>query len=160
MRFGTKSSKLQLRSVLTIAILTAVCGGLLVTTRIGAAHPQDGRPRRTSQAMQARPATTPTQTGQSPNRNASAVPKPTATPVPSPVTNDGRPKLGDAPPPPRLKPKPTPTPPTEIDEDTTIKVNTQLVNLHVRVIDRNNKPIDDVAQRDFHVFEDGVPQPI
>jgi len=164
MRFGKNSSRLQLRSVLTVAMLLAVCGGLLVTSGIGAAHPQDGRPRRT-QALPAaatRPTATPTPTKtQSPTRNTSAAPAPTATPVPSPVTNDGRPKLlGDAPPPPRLKPKPTPTPPTEIDPDSTLTVNTQLVNLHVRVIDRNNKPIDNVPQRDFHIFEDGVPQSI
>ena len=30
----------------------------------------------------------------------------------------------------------------------------------MRVIDRNNKPIGNVTQREFHVFEDGVPQPI
>ncbi len=161
MRFGKKSSRLQLRSVLTAAMVTAVCGGLLVTSRIGAAHPQDARPRRTQAmpAAAARPTATPTPTSQTPTRNTSAVPAPTATPVPSPV-NDGRPKLGDAPPPPRLKPKPTPTPPTEIDPDSTLTVNTQLVNLHVRVIDRNNKPIDNVPQRDFHIFEDGVPQSI
>jgi len=32
--------------------------------------------------------------------------------------------------------------------------------LHVRVIDRNNKPINNVPQGDFHIFEDGVPQTI
>jgi len=30
----------------------------------------------------------------------------------------------------------------------------------VRVIDRNNKPINNVGQGEFHVFEDGVPQSI
>lgn len=60
-----------------------------------------------------------------------------------------------------LKPKPTPTPPEpEIDEGSTIVVNTELVTLNVRVIDRNNRPIDNVRQNDFHVFEDGVLQPI
>lgn len=34
------------------------------------------------------------------------------------------------------------------------------MQLHVRVIDRNNRPIDNVPQNEFHVFEDGVPQPI
>jgi len=34
------------------------------------------------------------------------------------------------------------------------------VNLQVRVIDRNNKPINNVRKEEFHVFEDGVPQPI
>jgi len=35
-----------------------------------------------------------------------------------------------------------------------------LVQLHVRVIDRNNRPINDVPQSAFHVFEDGTPQAI
>ena len=39
-------------------------------------------------------------------------------------------------------------------------MNTDLVQLHVRVIDRNNRPINNVAQNEFHVFEDGVPQKI
>ncbi len=86
---------------------------------------------------------------------------PTPTPTPAPLTTEGgRPNLGDAPPPPKLRPKPTPTPPEEIDPDSTITVNTQLVNLSVRVIDRNNKPIDNVQKAEFHVFEDGVLQPI
>ena len=41
-----------------------------------------------------------------------------------------------------------------------LKINTDLVNLNVRVIDRNNRPINNIRQEDFHVFEDGVPQPI
>lgn len=62
---------------------------------------------------------------------------------------------------PVLKPKPTPTPEEpEIDEGSTIRVNTELVTLNVRVIDRNNRPIDNVRQQDFHVLEDGVTQPI
>ena len=32
--------------------------------------------------------------------------------------------------------------------------------MHVRVIDRNNKPIGNVTQREFHIYEDGVPQTI
>jgi len=59
-----------------------------------------------------------------------------------------------------LKPKPTPTPPQEIDPGSLIKVDTDLVTLHVRVIDRDNKPINNVAQSDFKVFEDGVQQRI
>ena len=34
------------------------------------------------------------------------------------------------------------------------------MNLNVRVIDRNNRPIGDVRQNEFHVFENGVEQPI
>jgi Ca-activated chloride channel family protein len=60
-----------------------------------------------------------------------------------------------------LKPKPTPTPADEdIDEGSTIRVSTDLVTLNVRVIDRNNRPINNVRQTDFHVYEDGVLQPI
>jgi Ca-activated chloride channel family protein len=59
-----------------------------------------------------------------------------------------------------LKPTPTPTPPEELDPESIIKINADLVQLHVRVIDRNNRPINNVQQAEFHVFEDGVPQPI
>jgi len=69
--------------------------------------------------------------------------------------------LGEPPPAPVLKPKPTPTPAEEdIDEGSIVKINTELVTLNVRVIDRNNRPIDNVGQNEFHVFEDGVSQPI
>ena len=84
--------------------------------------------------------------------------RPTATPTPRPASPE--PTLGEAPPVPRLKPTPTPTPPEEIDAESILKINTDLVSLHVRVIDRNNRPIDNVTQNEFHVFEDGVPQPI
>jgi Ca-activated chloride channel family protein len=70
------------------------------------------------------------------------------------------PQLGEPPPPPVLKPKPTPTPPQEFGEGERIGVDTELVTLNVRVIDRNNRPIDNVKQNEFRVFEDGQPQPI
>jgi len=82
-----------------------------------------------------------------------------ATPAPT-TSNKTAPAQGEAPPPPKLKPKPTPTPPQEIDPDTTIEFHTELVTLNIRVIDRNNRPIDNVRQNEFHVFEDGVPQPV
>ena len=59
-----------------------------------------------------------------------------------------------------LKPKPTPTPPEEFGEGEIVRVDTELVTLNVRVIDRNNRPIDNVRESDLHVFEDGVEQPI
>jgi Ca-activated chloride channel homolog len=104
--------------------------------------------------------------GQNRPRNVQGA-APTPTPKPA-STTPGKPApsptpvgpLGDAPPPPRLKPTPTPTPPQEIDPESTIKINAELVQLHVRVIDRNNRPIDNVPKDAFHVFEDGVPQPI
>src|SRR5688572_3648146 len=60
-------------------------------------------------------------------------------------------------------PTPTPTPkaaPTINDEDIIVKVDTELVNLNVRVIDRNNRPISGLNQSDFKIFEDDVPQRI
>ncbi len=56
--------------------------------------------------------------------------------------------------------KPSPTPPTLKEEEVEIKVDTELVNLNVRVIDRNNRPINNIPQSDFKVFEDGVVQKI
>src|SRR5688572_11090629 len=93
---------------------------------------------------------------------ASASPSPTATPTPTPQrpAGGGRPTLGEPPPVPRLKPTPTPTPPEVIESGDTIRINAELVQLHVRVIDRNNRPVNDVPKTAFHVFEDGVPQTI
>ena len=99
-------------------------------------------------------------------RNTQSVPKPAATPTPTPAASPqrpaqgGAPTLGEPPPVPKLKPTPTPTPPSTIDEGDTIRINADLVQLHVRVIDRNNRPINNVRQEEFHVFEDGVPQPV
>ena len=88
---------------------------------------------------------------------------PTPSPSPTPQTSRpgrGAPTLGEPPPVPKLKPTPTPTPPEEIDEGDRIRINADLVQLQVRVIDRNNRPIGNLPQGEFHVFEDGVPQPI
>jgi Ca-activated chloride channel family protein len=48
----------------------------------------------------------------------------------------------------------------EVDPEDVVKVETDLVNLNVRVIDRNNRAVNDVRQDEFRVFEDGVPQKI
>jgi Ca-activated chloride channel family protein len=93
---------------------------------------------------------------------ATASPSPTPTPTPQKPAGVDRiaPTLGEPPPVPRLKPTPTPTPPETLDPDSIVRVNTDLVQLHVRVIDRNNRPINDVPQNAFHVYEDGALQPI
>lgn len=72
------------------------------------------------------------------------------------------PELGEPPPPPVLRPKPSPTPDmgVELNPEDVIRLNTQLVTLNVRVIDRNNRPVDNVRQGDFKIYEDGVLQPI
>lgn len=48
----------------------------------------------------------------------------------------------------------------ELNPEDVIRLNTQLVTLNVRVIDRNNRPVDNVRQGDFKIYEDGVLQPI
>ena len=130
----------------------AVCA-LLVATFVVAGFAQN-RPRSTQTP---KPSPTPVTT-------TPAKPAATATPTPTPQSTrpDGRtaPTLGEPPPPPRLKPTPTPTPPDVIEEGDKLITNTELVQLHVRVIDRNNHPINNVPQGDFHVFEDGVAQSI
>jgi Ca-activated chloride channel family protein len=59
-------------------------------------------------------------------------------------------------------PKATPTlssSPIE-DDDEPIRIESDLVNLSVRVVDRNNKSIGILSQGDFTVYEDNVAQPI
>ena len=46
------------------------------------------------------------------------------------------------------------------ETDETIRVETDLVNLHVRVVDELNRPLRDVRREEFRVFEDGVAQQI
>jgi len=121
---------------------------VLIVSSLGIAGRGQDRPRSTQPA---KPAATP------------PVPSPSPTPTPQttrPTTDRIAPTLGEPPPPPRLKPTPTPTPPEQLDPESIIRINAELVQLHVRVIDRNNRPIDNVPRNDFHIFEDGVPQTI
>lgn len=134
----------------------AVCGLIISALAFGssAGHGQD-RPR-TTQA----PVPSPTVP-----QGVPAQPAPTSTPTPTPQTTRPQidriaPTLGEPPPTPKLKPTPTPTPPLEIDEGDTIRISADLVQLHVRVIDRDNRPINNVTQNEFRVYEDGVQQPI
>jgi Ca-activated chloride channel homolog len=135
------------RAVALGAVLVAACALLLVSP-IGSA--QEGRPRRSAQEPR-KPATT------------TATPRQTPTPKPTPRMTDrtgggvvypGQVVLPDAPPD-MVNPEGV-----AIDEGATVKIDTDLVNLNVRVIDRNNRPVGNVRQEDFQVFENGVPQPI
>ncbi|HYP00371.1 MAG TPA: VWA domain-containing protein [Pyrinomonadaceae bacterium] len=138
---------LSLGIVAAFAFLSVA--GSMMTTH--AQQPQqqgadDARPRRVTNTQQQQPTPTPQQT------------RPTPTPAPQLQT----------PPPPYA---PTPAPPAgsaptlqdpgqDVDENDVVKVDTSLVNLNVRVIDRANRPVNDVRQEEFKVFEDGVPQQI
>lgn len=55
----------------------------------------------------------------------------------------------------------TPSPSATIVEEEGVQViETELVNLNVRVVDRNNRPINGLKQSDFSIFEDNVKQSI
>jgi len=154
----------------TIVLVVALVS--LFAVLVTASQDPDSRPRRSTQSAVANPTATPTPinitTPVSRTSNSQTVPKqptPTATPTPAAKpTSDGQvaPVLGEPPPPPKLRPKPSPTPEVneEIDPESVVRVNTELVTLNVRVIDRNNRPINNVRQDEFRVFEDGEPQPI
>ena len=130
------------RSLAVIAACAFVLG-LLVFSHAGQAQSQqqqqqtDGRPRRAAQTTSA----------------SQQQQKPTPTPIPRPVQPQIR-VLDEAPP---DMPNPEGQ---EINENDVVKVDTNLVNLNVRVIDRNNRPIGNIRQDDFKVYEDGVLQPI
>ena len=56
---------------------------------------------------------------------------------------------------PAVKPTAVPSPePT----DEVIRINTEEVTLSVRVVDRNNRPINNIPESDFKVYEDNQPQ--
>lgn len=78
----------------------------------------------------------------SPVSNASSA-MPTASPTPAPT----------------IAPKATPTPRID-DPDEVIKIDTELVNLNVRVVDRNNRPVNNLQEKDFRIYEDGKLQQI
>jgi Ca-activated chloride channel family protein len=134
-----------------IAVLTALFLAALLLSSIFAVG--QNRPRTAVQPPTPKPSLP-----ASASTSQQSTVRPAPSPTPKPATPE--PTLGEAPPVPRLKPTPTPTPPEEIDPESTIKINADLVSLHVRVIDRNNRPINNVTQNEFHVFEDGVSQTI
>ncbi|OLE54998.1 MAG: hypothetical protein AUG51_04990 [Acidobacteria bacterium 13_1_20CM_3_53_8] len=150
------------RTPLLILFACLMTLSLLATGWSGKARTQEARPRR---------AATPTPTA-SPQPTRSIVVQPTATPTPSPrPTVIRRPDVQvDMPAPPTMivhpraeaTPSPSPSPDNgeEVDPDAIVRVNTDLVTLNVRVVDRNNRPINDARQNQFHVFENGVEQPI
>ena len=56
---------------------------------------------------------------------------------------------------------PTASPTPDIDDpNEVIKIETEEVNLSVRVVDRNNRPVNNLRQDEFKVYENNVLQPI
>ncbi|MDQ1613295.1 MAG: Ca-activated chloride channel [Pyrinomonadaceae bacterium] len=112
-------------------------------------HPTTHAQRTTAAATDSRPRRVGTTQQQQPR------PTPAPTPAPQLQTPPVR-----ATPTPAASPSAGEDPGQEVDPDEIVKVDTSLVNLNVRVIDRANRPVNDVKQDEFKVFEDGVPQQI
>ena len=130
------------RRTFAIGLLALISGAMFLVSQIGRAQTQDGRPRRSA-------------TSQKPTAQQTPTPRVTPTPkVPPGLVRPGQVILNE-PPPDMANPLGA-----EIDANGTIKIDTELVNLNVRVIDRNNRPIGDVKQDEFRIFENGVLQPI
>lgn len=111
--------------------LVLLFAGLLVLTAIGIAYPSLAQQDgRSRRATGAPPTPTPPRM---------ATPTPAPTPKGSATPDDGN---------------------GEVDPEDIIKVDTDLVNVNVRVVDRNNRPISDVKEGEFSLFEDGVQQQI
>lgn len=169
LRYQSANSRLVALVLLSLALSVAA---LIGTSHTSAAVAQEERARRSEQARPtptpapARPSAStqnqPATTAPASSPTTTPTPIPSATPTQTPATVEDRitPQLGEPPPAPKLKPKPTPTPPEEFGEGETVRVDTELVTLNIRVIDRNNRPIDNVRESEFHVFEDGVEQPV
>lgn len=83
------------------------------------------------------------------NRNPQAktpTPTPTVRTAPTPVTT------------PTVAPTTSPTP--DVFADETIRIDVEEVNLNVRVVDRNNRPINNLRKTDFQIYENNVIQEI
>jgi Ca-activated chloride channel family protein len=133
------SKTLRHAAAAAIFVASLACLALVPTTQ---ARRQTSRPRRTTAATPQQPAR----------------PQPTPTPAPArpaavPAPAQGQPTPSPSPGAPEIKGQ-------EVDPEELLTVDTNLVNLHVRVIDRNNRPVNDVKREEFRVLEDGEPQKI
>ncbi len=152
-RLGPGRGKARLSAAL--AALFALCSSLVIPASL--AQTSGGRPRRVERTAQTAPRPTPTQT---------PAPRQTPTPTPTPSASPQQPAAGG---PPRLQTSPSVRPDDtsdqqnaedEVDENEVVKIESNLIQLHVRVVDRFNRPVNDVRKDDFRVFENGVQQEI
>jgi Ca-activated chloride channel homolog len=149
-------------------VLFALAASLVPASYAGR---QDGRPRRaTTPAAQKTAAVT-----QAAAQSAQKTPTPTPTPRPSTQSQSSQTQT-QAPPTqnpsgqqkPKLQTQPSVEPDApaqddagkEVDPDEVVKIESNETILHVRVIDRNNHPVNDVRKEEFRVLENNVPQEI
>lgn len=95
-------------------------------------------------AVKAQTAQTPSRSRQTVSPSPQAATKPTVSPTSV-----------------QTKTSPTVSPTPNIDDpNEVIKIDTELVNINVRVVDRGNRPVNNLTQSDFKVYEENVLQPI
>jgi Ca-activated chloride channel homolog len=157
-------SKSAARVAAVLFVVSALASSLVPASlaRQTAARPRRAIPTsaaRRSQAQQPTPTPTPARTTTTNAAQSSQTP----TPTPSTQTQNPagqRPKL-------QTQPQVDPNAPQqqgdteqEVDPEELITIESNETILHVRVIDRNNHPVNDVRQDEFHVYENNVPQTI
>jgi Ca-activated chloride channel homolog len=156
-RIEFSASSVRARVAAAALVVAALAGSLIPASH---ARQETGRPRRVS---------TPERTSAAAQQQRTPTPTPTPRPAPPPgpaVTTQDEPP--PAPAPPKLRAQPTAEPDApqqdeagqEVEGEEPIRIDANLVTLHVRVVDRNNHPINDVANSDFKVFENGAPQDV
>ncbi len=95
---------------------------------------------------------------------AAEKPKNTPTPTPTPVQMPIQmpPTVPVSPPMPAPMPAPLPpdAPPVIEEENEVLKINTDEVSLNVRVVNAANRPVGNLSENQFRVYEDDVLQPI
>ena len=93
-------------------------------------------------------------------KDQAVTPSPTPKKTKSVITNPITAKTPTPTPSPSLTPSVAPTiRPTPVETpDEVLKFDTQTVTLNVKVVDRNNRPVNTLQQSDFKVFEDGALQ--
>ena len=57
-------------------------------------------------------------------------------------------------------PVPAATPETPVEDNEVVKIDTEEVSLNVRVVNSNNRPVGNLRETSFKIYEDGVLQPI
>jgi Ca-activated chloride channel family protein len=147
------------------AVLLALASSLVPASL--ARQQSGGRPRRATTAVTQKAAAAQATPKPTPSKTNVAQPQQTPQPTPASTPFSQTPSpAGQAKPKLQTQPVAEPDAPRqdgsgqEIGEDEVVTVESNLVNLHVRVIDRNNRPVEGVRQNDFRVFENGVEQQI
>lgn len=157
----TKTSPARLASALLAALaLLAAPAGLVSRATAQNRSTEGGRPRRVTSAPVAattQPVVNNAVQTSAPSARTSATPRPTPAPQGSPAA----PKL-------TVTPQGQRAPEQgqegqqeqEVGEDEVVRVESSEIRLNVRVVDRQNRPVNDIRESEFRVFENGALQTI